>query len=100
MLRLELLNAKADLERSLGTFVLDCSDCGRLVHWVEGLGVSAGHWAHRELVAVGTNVRVVPDLLEHSTISFTLQAYVHSDENAAAVAIDEAERLLGGGASF
>ena len=52
------------------------------------------------LVAAGTNVRVVADLLGHSTISFTLQTYVHSDEKAAAVAIDEAERLLGGGASF
>ena len=52
------------------------------------------------LVAAGTNVRVAADLLGHSTISFTLQTYVHTDEDAAAVAIDEAERLLGGGASF
>jgi hypothetical protein len=48
MLRLELLNVKADLERELGQLVLDCSDCGRTVHWVAGLGVSPGHWAHRE----------------------------------------------------
>jgi hypothetical protein len=48
MLRLELLKAKADLERELGRLVLDCSDCGRTVHWVAGLGVSPGHWAHRE----------------------------------------------------
>jgi hypothetical protein len=48
MLRLELLKVKADLERSLGELVLDCTDCGRTVHWVAGLGISAGHWAHRE----------------------------------------------------
>lgn len=48
MLRLELLNVKADLERELGRLVLDCSKCGRLVHWVSGLGVTPGHWAHRE----------------------------------------------------
>jgi hypothetical protein len=48
MLRLELLNVKADLERELGELVLDCSDCGRTVHWVAGMGVLPGHWAHRE----------------------------------------------------
>jgi hypothetical protein len=48
MLRLELLQVKADLERELGTFVLDCSACGREAHWVEGHGISPGHWAHRE----------------------------------------------------
>lgn len=48
MLRLELLNVKAELERELGRLVLDCSDCGRTVHWVGGLGSSPGHWAHRE----------------------------------------------------
>lgn len=48
MLRLELLNVKADLERELGRLVLDCSDCGRLVHWVSSLGTTAGHWANRE----------------------------------------------------
>ena len=47
MLRLELLNVKADLERELGTFVLDCSR-SQTVHWVAGLGVSPGHWSHRE----------------------------------------------------
>jgi hypothetical protein len=46
MLRLELLKVKADLERELEDFVLDCSKCD--VHWVSGLGVSTGHWAHRE----------------------------------------------------
>lgn len=48
MLRLELIKVKADLERDLGQLVLDCSSCGQTVHWVVGLGVSPGHWAHRE----------------------------------------------------
>jgi len=48
MLRLELLHVKADLERELGQLVLDCSKCGRTVHWAFGLGVTPGHWAHRE----------------------------------------------------
>ena len=39
---------KADLERELGPLVLDCSSCGRRVHWVAGFGVAPGHWAHRE----------------------------------------------------
>jgi hypothetical protein len=47
MLRLELLQVKADLERELEDFVLNCSRCGLHVHWVGGLGVSPGHWAHR-----------------------------------------------------
>lgn len=48
MLRRELLNVKADLERELETFSLNCSACSLDVHWVSGLGVSPGHWAHRE----------------------------------------------------
>jgi len=48
MLRLELLKVKADLERELEDFVLNCSKCGLDVHWVSGLGTSRGHWAHRE----------------------------------------------------
>ena len=48
MLRLELLKVKADLERELAQLVLDCTSCGRMVHWVAGLGVAPGHWAHRE----------------------------------------------------
>jgi hypothetical protein len=48
MLRLEPLNVKADLEREPGTFVLDCRACGREVHRIAGIGVSPGHWAHRE----------------------------------------------------
>ena len=48
MLRQELLQVKADLERELGCLVLDCSACGRTVHWVAGLAATPGHWAHRE----------------------------------------------------
>ena len=48
MLRLELLNVKADLERELGQLVLDCSSCGRRAHWIPGFGVEPGRWAHRE----------------------------------------------------
>jgi hypothetical protein len=44
MLRLELLKVKADLERELEDFVLNCSKCGLDVHWVSGLGVKPGHW--------------------------------------------------------
>jgi hypothetical protein len=48
MLRLELLKAKADLERELEDFSLNCTKCGLDVHWVSGLGITPGHWAHRE----------------------------------------------------
>jgi len=48
MLRLELLNVKADLERELEDFSLNCTKCGLDVHWVSGLGITPGHWAHRE----------------------------------------------------
>lgn len=48
MLRLELLKVKADLERELEDFSLNCSRCGLDVHWVSGLGISPGHWAHWE----------------------------------------------------
>jgi hypothetical protein len=48
MLRLELLRVKADLERELEDFSLNCTKCGLDVHWVSGLGVSPGHWAHAE----------------------------------------------------
>jgi hypothetical protein len=48
MLRLELLNVKSALERELATMLLDCADCGRTVHYVAGLGVEVGHWAHAE----------------------------------------------------
>lgn len=48
MLRQELLQVKADLEQELGRLVLDCSTCGRTVHWVAGLAASPGYRAHRE----------------------------------------------------
>jgi hypothetical protein len=50
MLRLELLRVKADLERELEDFVLNCSKCGLDVHWVPGLGVTPGHWGQARLV--------------------------------------------------
>jgi integrase len=46
------------------------------------------------LVEAGTNIRTVSDLLGHATVGFTLQVYVHGNEDAAVAAIDEAERLL------
>jgi hypothetical protein len=48
MLRLELLKTKAELERGLEDFSLTCTDCGRNVHWVSGLGNAAGNWSHAE----------------------------------------------------
>jgi hypothetical protein len=48
MVRAELLSVKSDLEREPERVVLDCVVCGRTVHYVGGLGVQAGHWAHRE----------------------------------------------------
>jgi hypothetical protein len=46
--RLELLKVKADLERELEDFSLNCSKCGLDVHWVSGLGIQPGHWSHAE----------------------------------------------------
>jgi hypothetical protein len=45
MLRLELLKVKADLERELEDFSLNCSKCGLDVQWVSGLRITPGHWA-------------------------------------------------------
>jgi hypothetical protein len=56
MLRMELLKVKADLERELEDFSLNCSKCGLDVHWVSGLGVTPGHWAHREPATHGEPV--------------------------------------------
>jgi integrase len=47
------------------------------------------------LVAAGTNLRIVSDVLGHATVGFTLQTYVHPDDEAAATVATEAERLLG-----
>jgi integrase len=52
------------------------------------------------LVGAGTSVRVVSDLLGHATVGFTLGTYTHPSEAEAAAAMAEAERLIGGGASF
>ena len=46
--RLELLKVKADLERELATWVLDCKACGMDVHWVQAINMAdPGHWGHR-----------------------------------------------------
>jgi hypothetical protein len=47
-LRMELLSAKAELERELGNVLLHCRGCNRRVHWVPGVGPEPGHWAHAE----------------------------------------------------
>jgi hypothetical protein len=48
LIRLELLKVKGDLERELGKWVLDSRRCNRRVHWVAGIGVTPGRWAHAE----------------------------------------------------
>lgn len=48
MLRLALLNVKAELERELGQLVVDCATCGQRVHWIPGPDVTVGHWGHRK----------------------------------------------------
>jgi hypothetical protein len=48
LLRLELLKVKGGLEREFEKWVLDCQRCNRRVHWVSGIGVTPGHWAHAE----------------------------------------------------
>jgi hypothetical protein len=47
-LRAALLSVKADLERELEREVLDCVLCGRTAHYVGGLGLRVGYWAHAE----------------------------------------------------
>lgn len=46
LVRLEMLEVKADLESELEKLVLECSACGQPVHWVSNLGEDVGHWAH------------------------------------------------------
>jgi hypothetical protein len=44
LLRLELLKTKAELERGLSKFVLDCTACGQGILWVQGVGMAdPGH---------------------------------------------------------
>lgn len=59
MLRLELLKVKADLERELEDFVLDCRACGMDVHRVSGLGNTPGHWASCQTSATRGAGRVI-----------------------------------------
>lgn len=40
--------------------------------------------ARRILVAAGTNLPLVSDVLRHATVGFTLETYVHPDDEAAA----------------
>jgi integrase len=48
------------------------------------------------LVANGTNIRTVADLMGHATPGFTLAVYAHGSDAAAVTAIGDVERLLGG----
>jgi hypothetical protein len=61
-LRAELLSVKADLERELERETLDCTVCGEPVHYVGGLGVRAGHWAHAEPAPHATPKLAASDL--------------------------------------
>jgi site-specific recombinase XerD len=47
------------------------------------------------LVKSGTNARVVSDLIGHATVAFTLQTYVHPDEEAAATAVAGIDAMIG-----
>lgn len=48
MVRQELLDVKAELERELAKLVLDCTACGMEVHWVQSARMAEpGHWGHR-----------------------------------------------------
>ena len=48
MLRLELLKTKADLERGLSEFVLNCTACGMELYWGQGTNMSdPGHLGAR-----------------------------------------------------
>ena len=47
------------------------------------------------LIGAGTGVRIMADLLGHSTVSFTLQTYTHPSEEEATAAMAEAEQLIG-----
>jgi integrase len=47
------------------------------------------------LVANGTSIRTVADLMGHATPGFTLTVYAHGSDAAAVTAIGDVERLLG-----
>ena len=70
MLRLELLKVKADLERELEDFVLNCSKCGLDVHWVSDSGLSwplgaPGASAARRAEAIAMTSEGPPSLAGH-----------------------------------
>jgi hypothetical protein len=46
--RAGLLDLKQDLERELGSWILNCRRCGMRVHWIPGPGPVPGRWAHLE----------------------------------------------------
>jgi hypothetical protein len=52
MIRLETPEREEGVGGELKTLSLNCSKCGLEVHWLSGLGVSPGHWAHREGAAL------------------------------------------------
>lgn len=58
MMRADLLRVKGDLERELGRLLLDCTRCGRRVHWVQDVGSDLGHWGHAEPAPKGHPLRL------------------------------------------
>jgi hypothetical protein len=62
MLSLELLKVKADLERELEDFSLNCSKCGLDVHLVGGLGSrpATGHTRSRTASRQFDNLKPIP----------------------------------------
>lgn len=48
------------------------------------------------LVANGTNIRTVADLMGHATPGFTLAVYAHGSDEAAVAAVVAVEGLLSG----
>jgi integrase len=46
-------------------------------------------------IAEGTDARLVADLLGHSTVAFTLMIYTHPSADAAVIAAEKTERVLG-----
>ena len=69
--------------KDLGELVLDCSKCGTIVHWVAGLGVSPGHWAHREPALHDEPVRLSPRVATLDPGGFSWRTYVCSTSTAA-----------------
>jgi hypothetical protein len=57
----DVQRSKHAAEDVLVAFVLDCSRCGRRVHWVPGEGCELGHWAHAEPAPNDHAPRLRPD---------------------------------------